>query len=257
MPDKKNNNNAALIELFYKMADDQLIYGHRNSEWTGIGPTLEEDISFSSIAQDKIGHAYNLYQMLEELGEGDPDAIAFNRKETAFKCCHLVEYPAESYDFSLIRHFLFDHAEFLRAEALVNSSYEPLANLSKKLKGEIKYHVFHADTLIKQLGNGSEESHARLQSSLDKAFPLALALFEEGEYEEALQTKDIFEGEQALKEKWLEQIQPALKNAALKLPNANASKPALGGRKGYHTEHLNPLLTEMTEVFQLDPDAEW
>lgn len=251
------NNQEALKELLYKMADDQLIYGHRNSEWTGIGPSLEEDISFSSIAQDKIGHAYNLYQMLEQLGEGDPDQLAFNRKETDFKCSHLIEYPTEEYDFALIRHFLMDHAEFLRVEMLMNSSYEPLANLSKKLKGEIKYHVFHGDTLIKQLGNGTEESRSRLQSSLDKAFPLMLGVFEEGDFEEQLKSDGIFEGEKVLKEKWLEQIQPPLEKASLKIPDHSSLDPSFGGRKGYHTEHLKPLLEEMTEVFQIDPDVEW
>ncbi len=251
------NNNQALKELLYKMADDQLIYGHRNSEWTGIGPTLEEDISFSSIAQDKIGHAYNFYQMLENLGEGDPDSIAFNRKETDFKCSHLVEYPTEEYNFSLIRHFLFDHAEFVRIELLMESSHEPLANLAKKLKGEIKYHLFHADTLIKQLGNGTEESNSRLQTSLEEAFPLALGVFEKGDYEDDLKSNNIFPGEDVLREKWLSDIQKPLANASLKMPEQENFEPSLGGRKGYHSEYLQPLLTEMTEVFQIDPDAEW
>lgn len=252
-----NNTQEALKELLYKMADDQLIYGHRNSEWTGIGPTLEEDISFSSISQDKIGHAYNFYQLLENLGEGDPDQIAFNRKETQFKCSHLVEYPTFEYDFSLIRHFLFDHAEYLRIELLMQSDHEPLANLTKKLRGEIKYHLFHADTLIKQLGNGTEESNSRLQSSLEKAFPLALGIFERGEYEEALKNNSIFPGEDILKEKWLEDIQKPLENANLKMPDPKQMQPSLGGRIGYHTEHLQPLLNEMTKVFQIDPDADW
>ncbi len=252
-----NNSQEALKELLYKIADDQLIYGHRNSEWTGIGPTLEEDISFSSIAQDKIGHAYNFYQLLESLGEGNPDDLGFKRKETSFKCCHLVEYPTKAYDFALIRHFLFDHAEFLRVEALSQSTYEPLANLSKKLKGEIKYHVFHADTLLKQLGNGTEESKSRLQTNLNEAFPLALGIFEEGDQEEALKQSGIFEGEKALKAKWLEQIQPSLEKASLEMPDEKSIEPSLGGRKGYHTEHLKPLMEEMTEVFQIDPEAEW
>lgn len=247
----------AIKELLYKMADDQLIYGHRNSEWTGIGPTLEEDISFSSIAQDKIGHAFNLYQLLEELGEGDPDTIGFKRSETQFKCNHLVEYPAEGYDFSLIRHFLFDHAEFLRFEMLSNSSYEPLANLAKKFVGEVKYHVFHANTWIKQLGTGTEESHLRLQNAFDQAFPMALGIFEPGEFEETLQSEGLFKGEATLKDQWLEMIQPIIEEASLKMPNLNQTEPSLGGRKGYHTEHLKPLLEEMTEVIQIDPGAGW
>ena len=97
-------STQALKELLYKIADDQLILGHRNSEWTGFGPLLEEDIAFSSMAQDKIGHSYALYQMLHELGEQDPDTIAFMRAGSLFHNSLLVELPNGEYDFSLIRH---------------------------------------------------------------------------------------------------------------------------------------------------------
>jgi ring-1,2-phenylacetyl-CoA epoxidase subunit PaaC len=80
---------AAAKDLIFRMADDELILGHRNSEWTALGPILEEDIAFSSMAQDKLGHAYAMYQILHKLGEADPDTIAFGRNEKDFKCCHL------------------------------------------------------------------------------------------------------------------------------------------------------------------------
>lgn len=250
-------NPEALKALLYKMADDQLIYGHRNSEWTGIGPTLEEDISFSSVAQDKVGHAYNLYRILEDLGEGDPDRVAFQRKAHEYRCSQFTEYPAGEYDFGLIRHFLMDHAEFLRIEMLTQSQYEPLANLAKKLRGEVKYHLFHANILIKQLGNGTEESKLRMQQALEAAFPLALGVFERSDHEETLIEEGIFGGEAELQEKWLEAIYEPLQAANLAMPDVENVTPAYGGRKGYHTEHLQPLLNEMTEVLQIDPDAEW
>ena len=105
------------------MADDQLIIGHRNSEWTGLGPMLEEDIAFSSIAQDKIGQSLALFNILHELGEAAPDAAAFTRNADKFKCCQLVEYPIGEYEFSLMRNFLFNHAEYIRYEALADSSF--------------------------------------------------------------------------------------------------------------------------------------
>src|ERR1700712_146479 len=116
-------NNAAqmqeaLKDLLYKMGDDQLILGHRNSEWTGMGPLLEEDIAFSSMAQDKIGHSLAMYTLLQQLGEGDPDKIAFTRSAAQFRNCVFVELPVGEYDFSLVRHFLFDTAEALRFEML-------------------------------------------------------------------------------------------------------------------------------------------
>ncbi|HEY9487635.1 MAG TPA: Phenylacetic acid catabolic protein, partial [Chryseosolibacter sp.] len=100
-------NIESLKELLYKIADDQLILGHRNSEWTGMGPLLEEDIAFSSMAQDKIGQSLALYTILQGLGESPPDTTAFMRDATRFHNCIFVELPNGEYDFSLIRHFLY------------------------------------------------------------------------------------------------------------------------------------------------------
>ena len=250
-------SNLALKELLYKMADDQLILGHRNSEWTGFGPLLEEDIAFSSMAQDKVGQSQALYQLLHDLGEADPDTVAFMRNADQFHNCKLVELPNGEYDFSLIRHFLFDTAEALRFEMLSQASYEPLAKLARKIQGELRYHTMHANTWIKQLGSATEESITRLQSSLDKAMPYALGIFEESDYEQELIDEGIFKGEQALKEQWLEKIASILNQTQLTLPDITSLSPQYGGRKGQHTEHLQPLLDEMAEVFRIDPSAEW
>ncbi len=252
------SNQAALKNLLYRMADDELIIAHRNSEWTGLGPLLEEDIAFSSIAQDKLGHAQALYAILETMGEPEPDTTAFTRDETHFYCCHLVEYPIGGYDFSLMRHFLFDAAELVRYEMLESSTLEPLAKLAAKIRGEIKYHLFHAITWAEQLGaKGNTESHARMQSALNEAYPLALGIFEVCDGDADLVAEGVFPGEPAIEEKWHALIAPVLERANLKLPDRASTQPAYGGRKGYHTEHLGPLLDEMTEVFRIDPGAEW
>src|SRR5436190_13544136 len=183
----------AIKDFLYKMADDQLIIGHRSSEWTGLGPILEEDIAFSSIAQDKIGQSLQIYKILNELGEPDPDTVAFTRNADEFKCCRLVEYPIGEYDFSLMRNFLFNNAEHIRFEMLSDSSFEPLAKLAKKIKGEIKYHIMHADTWVRQLGKASEESKTRLQNTLDKIFNSALGIFEPGNYENELKEMKVSE----------------------------------------------------------------
>ena len=204
-------DQGALKDLLFRMADDELVIAHRNSEWTGLGPILEEDIAFSSIAQDKLGHAYALYRILESLGEAPADTIAFTRDEAAFRCCHLVEYPIGDYAFSLLRHFLFDTAESIRFEMLERSSVEPLAKLAAKIKGEIKYHVFHANTWIAQLGaNGSEESRARLQSALNEVYPLAFSIFEPSAFEEELASSGVFAGEKTLEERWIAAVTPVL-----------------------------------------------
>jgi ring-1,2-phenylacetyl-CoA epoxidase subunit PaaC len=250
-------NTEAVKELLYKIGDDQLILGHRNSEWTGVGPLLEEDIAFSSMAQDKIGHSLGMYTLLHELGESEPDTLAFMRNAEQFHCCQLVEIPIGEYDFSLIRHFLFDNAELIRFELLQQSGYEPLAKLSRKIFGELKYHVLHADTMVKQLGSATEESITRLQNSLNYALPYALGIFENSPMEQELISEGIFAGEEELKKRWTEKIMRTIGQTSLELPDLASLTPILGGRTGTHTEHLQPLLSEMSEVFHIDPTAEW
>lgn len=250
-------NTLAVKELLYKMADDQLILGHRNSEWTGFGPLLEEDIAFSSMAQDKVGQSQALYHLLQELGEADPDTVAFTRNAEQFHNSQLVELPNGEYDFSLIRHFLFDTAEALRFEMLTKSSYEPLAKLAKKIQGELRYHTMHANIWIKQLGSATEESISRLQESLDQAMPYALGLFELSEFEADLIKDGVFAGEEELKARWLVEVKKIIDQTQLHLPDILTLSPKNGGRSGIHTEHLQPLLDEMSEVFRIDPTAEW
>lgn len=250
-------NFEALKELLYKMADDQLVLGHRNSEWTGFGPILEEDIAFSSMAQDKIGQSWQLFKILNELGESDPDTVAFMRNAEQFHNCQFVELPNGEYDFSLIRHFLFDTAELVRFEALANSSYEPLANLAKKIKGEIKYHNMHAKIWVKQLGSATEDSIARLQSSLEIALPFALGIFEKSPFEKELTQSEIFIGEEAILSEWKSRVEEIIGQTSLVLSDWNSITPVLGGRSGEHSKHLQPLLDEMSEVFKVDPTADW
>lgn len=250
-------NELALKELLYKIADDQLILGHRNSEWTGFGPLLEEDIAFSSMAQDKIGQSYALYQMLQTLGENEPDTVAFMRAGNLFHNCILVELPNGEYDFSLIRHFLYDTAEAIRFEMLSESSYQPLAEISRKIRAELRYHTLHANTWIKKLGSATEESISRLQNSLNYALPYALGMFEESPYEKELISAGIFGGEQSLKEQWMKKVEEQINQTNLQLPDWKTIQPVNGGRTGKHSEHLQPLLDEMSEVFKIDPTAEW
>jgi ring-1,2-phenylacetyl-CoA epoxidase subunit PaaC len=250
-------SDLAIKELLYKVADDLLILGHRNSEWTGIGPLLEEDIAFSSMAQDKIGQSLALYELLEQFGEADPDTVAFMRNAQQFHNCQLVELPIGEYEFSLMRHFLFDHSAMVRFQELANSSYQPLALVSRKLVGELRYHVMHADTFIKQLGTATEESIARMQTALELAFPYALGIFEKSPYEEMLISQGIFSGEDHLFDLWHQNVASIIAETSLKMPDLELVEGKMGGRMGKHTAYLQPLLDEMAEVFKLDPGAEW
>jgi len=138
---------------------------------------------------------------------------------------------------------------------LSGSSYEPLARLASKIRGEIKYHILHADAWITQLGTSTEESKSRLQNALNEAWPYALGIFEPGPNEGQLSSEGIFVGEEALKEKWMDEISNILGKTELKIPSD--SNPVYGGRKGQHTEHLSPLVDEMGAVIRTEPEAIW
>jgi ring-1,2-phenylacetyl-CoA epoxidase subunit PaaC len=249
----------AIKDLLFRMADDALIIGHRNSEWTGIGPILEEDIAFASMAQDKIGHAQALYNILHEVfGMQDPDFLGFRRQESEFKSCHFVELPIGDYAFSTVRHFFFDHAEAIRYEMLSKSKFEPLAKLTLKFKGEIKYHILHADTWMKSLSvNGNEESRARIQSAVNELYPYALGMFEPGIDESGLIDAGYFNGEKALQARWEELVQKKFGEWSLSVPSVAEKDIKYGGRKGFHSSYLADLLNEMTEVIRTDYEAEW
>lgn len=254
---RSESDSGPLKELLFKMADDQLILGHRNSEWTGMGPILEEDIAFSSMAQDKVGQSQALYTLLHELGEGNPDQLAFMRQAAEFRNSILVELPNGEYDFSIIRHFLFDTAEALRFGLLASSSYTPLAQLAVKIRGELRYHTLHANTWITKLGTATAESISRMQAALEHTLPFALGIFEQSPHEKALADAGIFEGEEKLKTLWKRRVEEIIGQTRLHLPAWENIQPVEGGRAGRHSEYLQPLLDEMGEVFRIDPRAEW
>lgn len=250
-------NVSAVKELLYKIADDQLIVGHRNSEWTGLGPLLEEDIAFSSMAQDKIGQSHALYLILEELGEPPPDTVAFTRSAGEFHNCIFAELPNGEYDFSLMRHFLYDTALAIRFEMLTRSSFDRIAALAAKIRGELKYHTLHANTWVRQLGSATAESIERMQRAMDYALPYAVGMFETSPFESALAAEGVFEGEKVLQQRWQAKIEDILAHTRLVIPSWQTIEPVMGGRAGTHSEHLQPLLDEMSEVFKTDPAAEW
>jgi ring-1,2-phenylacetyl-CoA epoxidase subunit PaaC len=250
-------NTEALKDLLYRLADDDLIIGHRHSEWTGLGPVLEEDIAFSSMAQDQIGHALSYYTLLNNLGEDVPDIIAFTRNASEFRSCQLTEQPNGDYAFSLIRHLLYDTAKHTRLQALVHGSWQPLAELAERIMKEHKYHLMHAKTWVVQLGNGTEESRLRLQSALNEAFPMAFGIFETTEYSQKLAEEGICLTENDLVTRWLDILYTILDQAKLQVMADPDFSAFMGGRKGYHSEHLQPLLDEMTVVFRTDPQAVW
>ncbi len=244
----------ALADYLFALADDELVIGHRASEWTGLGPILEEDIAFSSIAQDELGHALTLYTLLADLGLGDPDDLAFLRSPDAFRNAQLCEAPRGDFAFSLVRQYLYDLAEAVRLDALTQSGYAPLAQAAVKMRQEEKYHLMHGRTWLQKLALGSDEARARVQAALDIAYPAASGLFEPLAQEDGLVGAGIVPSSARLRARWHELADGFLTSAGLTLPPGESM---LGGRRGEHTEHLVQLLDAMQALYRTDPTASW
>lgn len=245
----------ALREFLTALADDELLLGHRDSEWTGHAPILEEDIAFSNLAQDEMGHALAWYTLARELGAPDPDQAAFSRSADEFRNATLVELPKGDWAFTIVRQYLFDAGEQARYAALAHSAYRPIADTAAKLRREETYHLMHSRGWLQRLGDATEESHRRMQAALEMAWPHALGLFEPIAGEAALVAANIKPAEDTLRDEWLAQVKPILEAATLVIPDA--APIAGGGRAGRHTFHLIDLLSDMQKVARLEPEATW
>jgi ring-1,2-phenylacetyl-CoA epoxidase subunit PaaC len=148
-------------------------------------------------------------------------------------------------------------ADLVRLKSLAQGSFQPLSELARRIGSEEKYHQMHARVWIQQLAHGSEEARLRLQTALATAFPMAQGIFEATEHDALIQQQGLQATEAQLQQQWLDVIEPLLRQAGLQLPTQYDTSNYLGGRKGYHSEHLQPLLDEMQVVFRIDPTAKW
>ena len=256
---------APLTDLLLAAADDKLILGHRNSDWTGLGPILEEDIAFSSIAQDEIAHALAIYTLVGEWTGRGPDDLAFGRAPEAYRCASIVEMP-DDFDWAvaLARQLFCDHFDRHRLGRMARSRHAGLAAMAGRLAAEEQIHVEHANAWVERLGTGGDASRARLQSALDRLAPYAIHLFEPVEDEDRLVAAGFYppaEGpdDADMFAAWRCGLEDVLEAAQLRVelsPYA-AATGSPGGRRGAHTEHLAELLTEMGEVYRLEPGAAW
>ncbi|MCU0454024.1 MAG: phenylacetate-CoA oxygenase subunit PaaC [Bacteroidetes bacterium] len=255
------SSSAPLIELLIAMADDELVLGHRDAEWTGHAPILEEDIAFSNIAQDEIGHSLIWYHLLEPLTGLTPDQAAFVRPAKDFRCCRFVAYPKGDFAYTVVRQYLFDEAEQVRLTALAESTNEQLRQAAAKLLPEETYHLLHTKGLVERLGRGTDESRGRMQAALDIAFPQALGMFESLSSEDQLIRLGIFPGHRALQRQWIERILPVLSGASLSVGVDGSGRPLgqpdLGGRIGAHTPYLLEALSDLQRVYNSEPGAIW
>lgn len=170
----------ARTELLLELADDELILGWRDSEWTGIAPTIEEDVAFSSIAQNEIGHARALYELAAaELGT-TADELAFDRRPEEYRCAPLVQLRRLEWARTIARHFLYETADALRLKALKASDDAELAGVAAKIDREEAYHRMHAELWIERL-RASEDGAARLREAVEELWPYALGVLDAGQ----------------------------------------------------------------------------
>ncbi len=170
---------AALAAYVLSWADDELVLGHRDSEWTGFAPQIEEDVAFSSIAQDELGHATLLYRLAAGLTGDDPDRLALRRAAPEYRHVALVERPNGDWAHTIARHYLYDLADAIRIDALRDSLYGPLAAAARKMAREEHYHLLHDATWWERLRDGTPESVDRLATAAREVLPLAVDLFGE------------------------------------------------------------------------------
>jgi ring-1,2-phenylacetyl-CoA epoxidase subunit PaaC len=165
-------------ELLLQLADDELVLGWRNSEWTGIAPSLEEDVAFSSIAQNEIGHARALYELAAaDLGT-TPDGLAFDRRPEEYRCAPLVQLRRLEWARTIARHWLYETADAIRLEALKVSADPAVAGLAAKMEREEVYHRLHADMWVDRL-QATADGRARLQEAVDELWPYALGVLDD------------------------------------------------------------------------------
>jgi ring-1,2-phenylacetyl-CoA epoxidase subunit PaaC len=249
----------AFVEFVLALADDKLMIGTRNSDWTGLAPILEEDIAFSSLAQDEMAHASALYAYIAPLAGRTADQLAFGREPAAYRCADLCVL-SDQFDWAmaLTRHFLFSHYQTLVLARCGQSAQKDFAALSKRLHAEQRVHVRHADDWIRRLGAGTPDAQGRLQHALNALVPLAAALFEPVRGQDELVAAGLYPGDDAaMFAQWSDDVRGVLKDAGLTMSLAAGSADRPSGRQGVHHPALSELLEEMCEVYRQDPDAKW
>jgi ring-1,2-phenylacetyl-CoA epoxidase subunit PaaC len=246
-------------------ADNALILGHRNSEWTGHGPILEQDIAISNIALDLIGQARNFYQLaakrLNEITPGlniTEDDLAYLRDPNEFRNFILVEQTNGDWAKTILRQFYFSTYQFLLYDQLLNSRHPDIAAISEKSIKETRYHVKWSSEWILRLGDGTVESHKRTQDAIQTLNPWISELFLPSDFEFEAEATGAGILPDLLKDEWFYRVNKLFETATL--PTLSSEKKPmqnLSGKKGVHSEHLDSLLSEMQILQRTYPGATW
>jgi ring-1,2-phenylacetyl-CoA epoxidase subunit PaaC len=248
----------ALDAKLLGLADDEFILGHRNSEWTGHGPILEEDIAFSNLALDELGHGILWYRIVatlrDENPETYPDKLVYQRLASEFRNVDVVALPHTDWAFSMLRQFLFDAYESIHIPALFASRYQPIADAAAKIKQEELYHLNHTRSWARRLGQGTEESHRRMQAALDRLWSPFQQLFVPAPEESSLVEAGITADLRQVHAEWKKTVVPLLESCDLAMPKSEMPPPA---RQAAPSEHMDALIADLQEVSRIAPDGVW
>ena len=268
-----NQSTNQHITYTLHLADNALILGHRNSEWTAHGPILEQDIAISNIALDLVGQSRNFYQYAAELinqnksiysfsssfgggrEEASEDDFAYLRDVFDFKNCLLVELPNGDWAQTILRQFFFSAYQYFFYQQLKQSNDERLSAIAEKSLKETTYHLRWSADWVVRLGDGTEESHKRMLKAIDELWMFTGELFENAPYEEVAFQNGFGVNVKELETLWKEKVTSVFEEATLPVPQKAALQK--GGKTGIHSEHLGFILAEMQFLQRAYPNSKW
>ena len=249
--------NRDLYDYILGIADNSLILGQRMGELCGHGPSLETDIACTNISLDLFGQVRSYFQYAAKIaGDGrTEDDIAMLRLEREYRNVLLVEQPNTNFAYTMGRQFLFDvyHLAFLKE--LQKSSDLTLSAIANKSLKEVGYHERFSSDWVKRLGDGTDESHAKMQEAIDDLWPYTHELFHLTETDQAMVKESIGVDVTKLKDDYYSKVEDLLVEATLKLPDSKYVQK--GGKEGVHTEHMGYLLSELQFMQRAYPNMEW
>lgn len=250
-------DNKDLLEYTLRFGDTALILGQRLSEWCGHGPVLEQDIALTNIALDQIGQARQFLQYAAELvgGETTEDTLAYKRDAHQFRNFLLVEQENGHWGDTLARQFLFDTYNYYTFERLMKSSDERLSSIAQKAMKEIEYHAQWSAEWIIRLGDGTEESHNKIQESINNIWMWTGEMFAADSVDDKMKEAGIGVDLEEVKSLWLTKVKQILDLATLTMPEGLGHQR--GGKTGLHSEKLGYILAEMQYLPKSYPDATW
>jgi len=248
---------AVRKDYVLQLADTSLILGQRLGEWVGHAPAIEEDLGLANTALDLVGQARMLLTYAGELeGEGrDEDQLAFLREERDFRNLALVEQPNRDFGHTIVRQVLVDAYQLELYERLQHSTDARLAAIAAKALKETRYHLRYSGSWLVRLGDGTAESHARVQDALERLWPFTRELFEELEADRALSAAGIAPELAVVAVAWRARLDPLFAEATLNRPKDAPFR--WFGRRGVHSEHLGYILADMQYMQRTHPGAQW